>query len=284
MTRKQGPTDIETAVDFGVASLSPDRDRPGGWTLRLDGYPQSYVDVEDPTHLDFEYVRRLASVIDEMAPPRQPLSILHLGGGALTLPRYVAHTRPGSTQRVVERDAALIELVRRELPLPRGADLRVRAADARDVVESTAPHRFDLVVTDVYGGARVPGRLATVEFAVAVARLLRADGVYAANLADGPPLDFARGQVATLREAFPEVCLLAEPGVLRGRRFGNVVLAAAGRAGRLPVDALARAAARDPFPARVISGQDLGLFVAGAKPVTDANASDSPPPPRSLFG
>src|SRR5258705_3960595 len=132
---------IVAQVDGGVAELCPDGGRPGRWTLLLDGYPQSALDVDEPRRLDFEYMRRIASVVDAMAPIATRLSVLHLGGGALTMPRYVAATRPGSVQRVVELDAALIDFVRRELPLPRGADIRVRAADARSAVESLAPGR-----------------------------------------------------------------------------------------------------------------------------------------------
>ncbi|MFS8479370.1 MAG: fused MFS/spermidine synthase [Micromonosporaceae bacterium] len=277
---------VRAPVDSGVATLRPDPDRRGGWTLLVDEIPQSYVDTNDPTHLEFEYVRRLASVVDLVADRGVPdgrLRVLHLGGGAMTLPRYVAHTRPDCVQRVVERDAALTALVRRALPLPRGVDLRVRAADARAAVEASAPGRYDLVICDVYGSARMPARLTSTEFLTAVARTLRADGVYAVNVADGPPLTFTRRQVATLRTVFAEVCLIAEPGVLRGRRFGNVVLVAA-RAGGLPLAELGKAAAADIFPARVVHGPDLARFVAGARPVTDATATDSSSPPRVLFG
>jgi hypothetical protein len=271
---------ISEPVDFGTAELVPDPDRPGGWTLLIDGVQHSYVDIDDPRHLEFEYVRRLASVIDAVAPPGRPLRILHLGGGALTLPRYVAATRPGSVQRAVERDGALTALVRRVLPLPRGADLRVRVADARGAVEDSGPARHDLVLADVYGGTQMPARFASVEFAGAVARVLRPGGWYAVNLADAAPLAFSRGQVATLRVVFDEVCLMAEPGVLRGRRFGNVVLVAGGG---LPIAALARSAATEVFPARLLHGADLDRFVAGARPVSDATAVASPAPPRDLF-
>jgi hypothetical protein len=273
---------IMEAVDFGVAELVPDRDRPSGWTLFVDGAPQSYVDTDDPTWLEFEYVRRLASVVDTAAPAGAALRVLHLGGGALTLPRYVAATRPGASQRVVERDEALTALVRRVLPLPSGADLRVRGADGRDVVEATAPDRYDVVVTDVYVGARMPGRFGTVEFAGAVRRILRPGGRYAVNLADSAPLAFARAQVATLASVFPEVCLIADPGVLRGRRYGNVVAVAGRRIADgavLPVEAMARAASGDMFPARLLAGEELTRWVAGARPVTDATAVDSPSPP-----
>jgi len=195
---RRGGSRIVERVDLGTAELVPDVDRRSGWTLFVDGVPQSYVDIADPEWLEFEYVRRLASVLDTAAEPGAGLRVLHLGGGALTLPRYVAAARPGSVQRVVERDAALTALIRRVLPLPRGADLRVRAGDGREVVEASAAGRYDVVVADVYGGARMPGRFTTVEFARAVARVLRPAGRYAVNLADGPPLAFARGQVATL--------------------------------------------------------------------------------------
>jgi spermidine synthase len=279
---RRGGSRIVERTDLGIAELVPDADRPSGWTLFVDGVPQSYVDTEDPTWLEFEYVRRLASVVDTAAPAGVPLRVLHLGGGALTLPRYVAAARPGSVQRVVERDAALTALVRRVLPLPRGADLRVRAADGRAALVSSAPGRFDVVVADVYGGSRMPARFTSVEFARAVARVLRPGGRYAVNVGDGPPLAFARRQVATLAEVFAEVCLTADAGVLRGRRFGNLVLVCG--AGALPVAELTRAAARDPFPARLLAGGQLDRFRAGARPVTDADAEDSPPPPRDLFG
>jgi spermidine synthase len=274
---------IVEPVDLGIAELVPDRDRPDGWTLLVDGVAQSHVDLGDPTYLEFEYMRRFASVVDAAAPPGEPLRVLHLGGGALTLPRYLEATRPGSRQRVVERDAALITLVRRKLPLPKDADLRVRGADAREVVESTRAGSFDLVVADVYRGAQMPRTVASVQFAEGVARVLRPAGFYAVNVADLPPLAFSRVQAATLRAAFTEVCLIAEAGTLRGRRYGNVVLVAAGPAARLPIAALTAAALRDAFPARVLHGEGLDRFIAGARPVGDGTARDSPKPPPTIL-
>jgi len=280
--RVRGPVSITATVDFGTVRLVPDADNPSGCTLLVDGTPQSHVDTEEPTRLEFEYMRRFAAVVDGIAPPGDRIHALHLGGGALTLPRYVAVTRPGSAQRVVERDAALTAFVRRMLPLPRGSNVRVRAADARAAIENMASARFDLVVTDVYRpDGRMPGGLGTTEAATIVARLLRPGGRYTVNLADGSSLRFSRAAAATLRAVFPDVCLLAEPAVLKGRRFGNLV-AVAGAS--LPLDALAADAARDPFPARLLHAAELTRFIAGARPVTDAAAEDSPEPPRALFG
>jgi len=269
---------VET-VASGVAELIPDPDRGSAFTLLLDGAPQSYVDLADPTHLEFEYIRRMAAALDLIAPPAQPLRALHLGGGALTLPRYLAATRPGSAQRVVEIDGALVELVRRSLPLPAKANIRVRVADARAALEGMRDGGYDVVVLDVFAGARTPAHLASVEFIREVARVLAPAGSLIANVADGPPLRYARAQVATIRAVLPEACLVADASVLRGRRFGNLVVLA----GRTPppIAGLTRRAAGDWFPGRLET--DLARFAGSAAPVTDSFAVASPAPPEGLF-
>ncbi|KAA0930725.1 spermidine synthase, partial [Streptomyces apricus] len=247
----------------------------------LDGAPQSHVDLDDPTYLDFEYQRRLGHVIDLAAPPGRPVHAVHLGGGALTLARYVAATRPRSTQQVVERDAALVRLVRRELPLDPNARIRVRSTDAREGLAKVPDGWADLVIADVFSGARTPAHLTSGEFLTDVRRVVKAGGVYAANLADGPPLAHLRGQIATAAGVFPELALVADPAVLRGKRFGNAVLVASDRP--LPLPELTRRAASDPHPARLEHGKTLRDFTGGATPVTDATAVPSPPPPPSAF-
>ncbi|MFG1989152.1 spermidine synthase [Actinoplanes sp. NPDC048988] len=277
--RKRSERIVET-VASGVAEVTPDPDRDTAYTLVLDGAPQSHVDLADPTHLEFEYIRRMAAAIDLIAPSGQPLRSLHLGGGALTLPRYVAATRPGSAQRVVEIDGPLVELVRRVLPLPAKANIRVRVADARAALEGMRDNGYDLIVLDVFAGARTPAHLASVEFMNEIARVLDPAGWLIANIADGPPLRHAKVQVATIRAALPEACLVADAAVLRGRRFGNLVVLA----GRTPppVSELSRRAAGDWFPGRVET--DLDRFTGGAAPVTDSVAVSSPLPPAGLFG
>lgn len=269
-------------MDHGTARLLPDVDRARAWLLTVDGAPQSYVDLDEPTHLEFEYTRRLAHVVDSAAREGDPLDVVHLGGGGLTLPRRVAVTRPGSRQQVVEFDAGLLELVTRELPIPEGSGISVHRADARSWLAQAPARSADVVVGDVFGGSRVPAHVTSVEYAHEVERVLRTDGIYAANLADGAPFDFVRSQLATLAEVFGELALIAEPGVLRGRRFGNTVVVASHR----PVDTatLARRTASDAFPARVEHGPALVRFVGGATPVRDTAAVPSPRPPDGAFG
>ncbi|MFF0018792.1 spermidine synthase [Streptomyces sp. NPDC005374] len=268
-------------VDGGLAELIPDRERTRAWTLLIDGAPQSHVDLDDPSHLSFEYQRRLGHVIDLVAPAGKPVHAVHLGGGALTLARYLAATRPRSTQQVVERDAALVQLVRQKLPLEPTARIRVRSADARDGLAKVADGWADIVIADVFSGARTPAHLTSTEFLDEVRRTLRPGGLYAANLADGPPLAHLRGQIATAAARFPELALVADPTVLRGKRFGNAVLVAADTP--LPLAELTRRAASDPHPGRVEHGKGLLDFTGGAVPVTDASAVASPAPPPSVF-
>jgi spermidine synthase len=280
-TRRADPPPAVAHTDTGTARLLPDLDRPGAMLLTLDETPQSYVDPDDPTRLEFEYVRRLAYLVDAVFPPGAPLDALHLGGGALSLPRYLAHTRPGSRQLAVEIDGPLVAFVREYLPWDRRWRLKVRTADAREALASRRPSSADLIVSDVFAGARIPAHLTSVEYVALAAAALRPAGVYAVNVADGAPLAFARAQAATVCALFPHVVLVAEPSVLRGRRFGNLVLA--GSRAPLPVTELARRALADPFPARVTAGAELDAWIAGASPVTDATAAPSPEPPPDAF-
>ncbi|MFF4710243.1 spermidine synthase [Streptomyces eurythermus] len=280
-TRRRSAVTVEEPVDGGLAQLVPDPDRGRAWTLLIDGAPQSHVDLDDPAYLSFDYQRRLGHVIDLAAPPGRPVHVVHLGGGAFTLARYVAATRPRSTQQIVERDASLVRLVRRELPLDANARVRVRAVDAREGLAKVPDGWADLVIADVFSGARTPAHLTSTEFLDEVRRALKPSGSYAANLADGPPLAHLRGQIATAAARFGELALIADAAVLRGKRFGNAVLVASDAP--LPLAELTRRAASDPHPGRVEHGRALTDFTGGAVPVTDAAAVASPAPPPSVF-
>ncbi|HEU5267105.1 MAG TPA: fused MFS/spermidine synthase [Jatrophihabitans sp.] len=256
---------------LGAAELLADADRPGGWLLLVDRIRQSYVDLDDPTYLDFEYMQAFADVLNELPPG--PLAVTHVGGGACALARYIATIRPGSPQIVLEPDAALIKLVRARLPLPRGARVRIRPVTGRSGVAALRARSADVVVLDAFHGGRVPADLSTVEFCADVARVLRPHGVLLANLADGPPRTYSRRLAATIHTALPELLAVADPAVLKGRRFGNIVFAASRQP--LPAAQLRRATARAPVP-RVVRGG----YGDGAAPLTDADSMRSPAPPE----
>ncbi|MCI2957784.1 fused MFS/spermidine synthase [Agromyces atrinae] len=266
------------------ARLDESRGTPGSWTLVVDGTPQSHVDLNDPEYLSFEYVRRIGHAVDLVAPAGSPITALHLGAGAFTLPRYVAATRPSSRQQVIEIESDLVDLVRETLPLPRGAQIRVRHGDAREVLGKLPAGLLgtvDLVIVDIFSGARTPAHVTSAEFYALLAPLLSPTGIVAVNVADGAGLAFARGQAATLAHVFGHVALAADTSMLKGRRFGNVVMYASNSP--LPFDGLPRLLASDPAPAKLVSGRELASFIAGAPLVTDATAIPSPPPARSVF-
>jgi len=281
--RIEEPPPSARLSDGTRAHIEPSR-FTSGHELIVDRTPQSHVDLDDPGHLHFEYVTRMGAVIDRLRMPGQPLTAVHLGAGAMTLPRYIEHTRPGSRQQVVEIEPALVDLVRAHLPLPRGAQVRVRIGDARAVAAKLPAGlvgTVDLVVSDVFAGAQTPAHLTTVEYYRTLARLLAPDGVLLVNLADGAGLAFARRQVATIRAVLPEALILAEVQTLKGRRFGNLVVAAS--AAKLPAEWLPRLMAAGPHPAKVTQGAELDQFVGGARIAVDGDATCSPKPAASLF-
>lgn len=269
-----------TPFSAGALELLADADRPGGWLLLLDRIRQSYVDLDHPTYLDFEYVQAFADVLDAM--PAGPLAVTHVGGGGCTLVRYVAATRPGSPQIVLEPDEAVTALVRTRLPFARGTRVRIRPVDGRAGVAALGSGSADVVVVDAFVGGRVPADLTTTEFVADVRRVLRPDGIVLMNIADGPPGSYARRVVATVGSAFAHACVIGDAAVLKRRRFGNLVVA--GRGGLpLPVEGIVASASRAAFPRRVLAGAELDQWVAGAERLDDAGAMRSPAPPDEAW-
>jgi len=283
----RGVTEI-AAIDLKLsgyrAVIEDDRWVPGSFSLVVDGTPQSHVNADDPTQLFFEYIQRMGHVIDQLGLPGQPLTAVHLGAGALTIPRYVEATRPGSRQQVIELEQDLVDLVRTHIPWPKSASIRVRYGDAREVLGRLPEglrESADLLVIDIFSGARTPAHVTSVEFYREAVRLLRPGGVVLVNVADGPGLSFARSQAATLLEVTGHVAALAETSVLKGRRFGNVVLV--GSTAPLPLEWMPRLLAGGPHPSKLVAGAELRDFVAGASVTTDATAAPSPLPSKSVF-
>jgi spermidine synthase len=259
------PTPCERETAYHCARVETDGDT--GRVLRLDTLRHSYVDLADPTHLEFEYVRAIAAVTDVLAPAGEPLSALHLGGGGLTLPRFLAEVRPGTVSRVLEVDPGVVEIDTDELGLQTSAQLQVRVGDARVGLQDEPAGQRDLVVGDAFGGLSVPWQLTTVEALQLVADALAPDGVYAVNLIDHPPLAFVRAELATLQQVFPEVQLLARAPVVAGEDGGNVVAVASRRP--LPAEEIAAALAAQELAWQVVGVTELSAFIGDADVLTD---------------
>lgn len=248
---------IHLSLSDMEALIAP-AERIGGWSLWLGVVEQSHVDLEDPSVIRHEYLRRIANVLDALRPAGAPIRALHLGAGALTLPRYVQHLRPGSAQTVIEIERELVSFVVSALPLPAGTELTAICGDARESVSALPPASLDAVVLDIFTGEESPAHLACTEFYAELLELLDADGVLLINIGDGPALRFASAQIRALDDACSAAGLsgpwvLADRSMLTGRYPGNLVLAAGGALSGGAVEEQRRAwEAAGPHPAAVL--------------------------------
>ena len=260
-----GPCDRETA--YHCAHVAEDASRPSGRVLWLNTLRHSYVDLDDPTYLDFRYTLVMADAAAALALPG-PINTLFVGGGGFTLPRYFPPVRPGSTSTVLEIDKELIDLSVDDLALDvRDPALTIRIGDARLLIRDEPAHEFDLVVGDAFGGLAVPWHLTTEEFTTSLAERLTPRGFYLINIIDRPPLRFARAEIATLQEVFNYVAVVAPPSYFDGRAGGNYVLI--GSQVPIDTDAVAANIAARGGSETIIGGKALTAFVAGADPLTD---------------
>ena len=232
--------------------------------ILVDGLEAAVVDRDDPTYLEFPYMRWIADVFDVGWRAGVPLHAVHIGAGGCVLPRYLAATRPGSHSEAYENDAAVLEALTELLDLRAERGLKVRLGDGRQLLAARGARSADIVVTDAFAGPVVPAHLTTREFQDEVRRVLRPGGVHLVNVIDAPPGRVARRQAATLLDAFAEVVLLAPRGVVGGRRTGNVVLAAADR-----TLSIARLRARARGDHEVLDPAEVAVLAEGAGVLRD---------------
>lgn len=279
------------AISTGTVELVLDRADPRSVTVLVNGVPSSHLHLDEPEVLEFEYMQQMAALVAALPPG--PLDAVHLGAAGCAMPRWLEAERPGSRQLAVDLDAELLNLVRTWFGLPRAPRLRLRAQDARAALLTLPTSSVDVVIRDVFAPDVTPAHLCTAEFLHEVVRVLRPGGLYLANCADRPPLRLARSEVATARTVLSDVALVAEPGLLRGRGYGNLVLAATSAPGSTQVSpaarradspavdlddaALARVLRSLPVPARLLHGTDLDAMVAGAPALVDGGAPWLPP-------
>ena len=271
------PCERQTA--YYCLTVVEDPDVPEGRTLLLDDLRHSYVDLTDPTLLEFWYIRRLVDAVEVSTDG--PIDIAYLGGGAFTIPRYVRATRPGSEQVIMEIDGDLVEVVEDELDFDPGDDVRIVVGDGRLSLRDLPADSADVVIGDAFGSRAVPFHLATKEFIEEIDVVLRADGIYAANVIDSPEEDFLTAYAATVAEVFEHVVVVRGPQIVQGGR-GNSVLVAA----HDPIDVVALQdrltndvdpsdtpedlADPDRVVGEIVSGDDdIATYVDGAPIITD---------------
>jgi spermidine synthase/MFS family permease len=265
------PCEHESA--YYCAYIEQDPDRESGRALWLDTLRHSYVDLEDPSHLEFTYMQWFGDVLTALAPEGEPLEVLHVGGAGFTMPQYLREEHPGSTSTVLELDELLVELAVEKLGLELDDDIEVLTGDARLGIRRTPQDAYDVVIGDAFGGVAVPWHLTTVEFLEQVEARLTADGVYVMNLVDYAERGFLRAQAATVAAVFDHIAVIAAPdsfGPSGGTVGGNFVLVASHQ--QLPVDGIRDANAARARDDEILTGAQLDEFVGDAEVLTDDHA------------
>jgi len=265
-----------SATDY----LVPDPYNPGAWLVCKDGADQSWIDPHDPTRLEFDYMQRIAWLVDAWTASRglsagHRIRVIHIGGAGMSLARWLAASRPTTAQIVLEPDTAITAAVRAIAPLPAHSGIKVRAVDGRTGLAAMPNDYADIIILDAFDHRQVPASLVSAEFMVEIKRVLNHDGLLAANLIDAHPHDWARRVTATVARCFATTCVVAEASALKANRVTNLVIGAS--PATRPLDALARRAAGAVFPCTVLADDELTRWVGGARPFTDANALPSPP-------
>jgi len=255
------------------ARLLPGRGSNGGYSLIIDGTTQSHVNPDDPLDLQLEYVREIAAVLRSSKPVDEPLSVLHLGAGGLTIPRFVAATWPGARQHIVELHRELFEFVLDALPLRDDVELTVEFDDARTAVERAARVHggYDVAIVDVFSGSVAPATVGTVEFFTALRELLAPGALLFVNTLGGGDLELARRMAATLAVDGREITVIAARPVLVGGAPGNLVLVES--TDPLPIEPITAALAPEPRPIDVLTGDEVVVFAEDAAPRRDTVAS-----------
>ena len=259
-----------------MSEIVPDHIHAGAFVVRSGVTEQSWIDLTDPTRIEFEYVQRIVEALQATVltrPAGQRIRVIHVGGGGLSLPRYVAAVRPHTAQIVIEPDAALVAQVREKLPLPRNSGIKIREQDGRTGVAALPDDYADALIVDAFKGAVVPAELATDSWFGELARVVRSDGVLIMNLGDRAPFDWGRRCLAGMVATFRQVAVSAEIPVWKGRRYGNLVAVAS--SGQLPLATLERELTRTAFPYRLLATGPLSAWLGPALPFTDEDAADS---------
>lgn len=257
-----GPCDVETT--YSCADVRTDPERPTGRVLWLDTARHSYVDLVDPTYLEFRYIDVMAGVVTAWAPT-DDARFLSIGGGGFTLPRWARDRYPDNHHTVLEVDGSLVEVARQQLDLAPGDVDRVLVGDARLTIgEVEGP--VDVVLADAFGGFVVPWHLATREFLSGVRERMADDALFVMNVIDYAPHRFARAEVATVAELFANVAVLAPESYFEGAGGNYVVVASDGP---LDLDALRRSVRERGGSEIVVHGAELARWIDGAGVLRD---------------
>lgn len=202
----KGPCVVETNY-YCIKTYDEERD---GETIRmfvLDHLVHSYVALNNPNKLIYPYEQAYAEIAQMRASRGKPPSLLMIGGGGYTFPRFMELTYPTSDIQVAEIDPGVTQAAHDLLALKRDTKIVTHNEDARMFIAGTPTQKFDLIFGDAFNHYSVPYHLTTKEFNERVRAWLADDGLYVVNIIDGRHGDFTRAFFYTLRQTFKYVYL-----------------------------------------------------------------------------
>lgn len=168
----------------------------------LDNLIHSYVSLDDPLHIEYEYERIYADVLKWKFKKDENFKSLTIGGGGYTFPRYMEIFYPNVHIDVVEIDPEVTNIVYKHLGLPANTRIKSYNTDGRWFVMN-CKEKYDLIFTDAYNDLSIPYHLTTREFADQLKSILNPDGIIMSNIIDNFQVGaFLPSYIRTLREVF----------------------------------------------------------------------------------
>jgi len=193
--------------DYYTIKLKKDHTRSDGAPLEslvLDHLVHSYTDLNDPFHLEYEYIQIYEEVVRWQSEKRNLFKALFIGGGGYTFPRFIEAKYPKAEIDVVEIDPEITKVVHQYLGIPKDSRIHSFNEDGRwFVMNCKEKGRYDFIFGDAFNDLSIPYHLTTKEFANQLKALLKPDGLLLANVIDS----FKAGQfmpsyIRTLEEVF----------------------------------------------------------------------------------
>ncbi|HPB37239.1 MAG TPA: fused MFS/spermidine synthase [Syntrophorhabdus sp.] len=168
----------------------------------LDNLIHSYVCLENPFHIEYEYERIYSDVLKWKFRKNEDFKSLTIGGGGYTFPRYMELFYPNAQIDVVEIDPEVTKIVYNHLGLSANTRIKTYNTDGRWFVMN-CPEKYDLIFTDAYNDLSIPYHLTTKEFAMQLKSIMKPDALLMSNIIDNFQVGaFLPSYIRTLREVF----------------------------------------------------------------------------------
>ncbi|MEW6001133.1 MAG: fused MFS/spermidine synthase [Nitrospirota bacterium] len=182
-------------------ALSPDG-KVSLEALVLDNLTHSYVNLENPLHLEYKYEKIYSEVLKWRFKKDEVFRSLTIGGGGYTFPRYMEVFYQKAQHDVVEIDPEITTVVYKYLGLPKETRIRTHNTDGRWFVMN-CKEKYDVIFVDAYNDLSIPYHLTTKEFAQLLKNILKPDGLLLTNIIDNfKKGTFLPSYIKTLREVF----------------------------------------------------------------------------------